>query len=291
LNNNIKIIFFCVVIFALLVVLFNCGNNNDQDNDNTPIDNKSEDTNNKKDIPPDAVNTELAKATGHPDFEQMITELPPTQKQYLSNKLYQYSQAPEIDIELGEGFNKGRKDGTYRVIEFYDYNCVHCRVLSSVLQFIMKKAPDDIYIESRLYPLDIECNRLVPEDFGGNGNGSCEMAKSAICAGFQDKYFEFKSLMFNYLAYPFKERIERAIEESGIDREKYNECMVSQKVEEDLNKDVEAGINLNITSTPYLIWNGKKLDSNRLVILAMLLSYNNPDHPVFKELLPEPKIN
>ncbi len=289
-NNNIKIILIISMVIVLLVLFFNCGNNDQKDIEPNK-ETESEGSNNIKSFPPDAINTELAEATGHPDFEQMITEIPPTQKQYLSNKLYQYSQAPEIDIKLGEGFHKGKEDAIYRIVEFYDYNCVHCRVLSSVLQFIMEKAPDDIYIESRLYPLDIECNRLVPEDFGGNGNGSCEMAKSAICAGFQGKYFEFKSLMFNYLAYPYHERIEQAVEESGIDRKEYNECMISQKVDDKLRKDVETGISLNITSTPYLIWNGKKLDSNRLVILAMLLSYNNPEHPILERLLPEPKMN
>ncbi len=282
--NKINNIFlFIIMVLLITFTLNNCDNNETKEND---------ENSEKNEIPSDAVNTELGEAIGRPSLREMIEGLPPGQKQYLSNKLHQYSEAPELDIQPGEGgFSKGNKDSLYQIIEFSDFNCAHCMILNQILNYVLEKAPDSIYLESRLYPLDIACNRLVPEGFAGNGDGSCKMAKAAICAGEQGKHFEFKKYLYQYIVQPVDNRINNAIEKTEIDKEKFDECMISQKVEEKLSTDVDKGISLDITSTPYLIWNSKRLDNNRMVILAMLLSYSNPNHPLFKELLPEPKID
>jgi protein-disulfide isomerase len=270
------------MVLLITVTLYNCDNNETKEDD---------ENSDKNDIPSDAVNTELGEAIGRPSLREMIEGLPSGQKQYLSNKLHQYSEAPVLDIQPGGGFSKGNINSQYHIIEFSDFNCLHCMILNQILNYVLEKAPDSIYLESRVYPLDIACNRLVPEDFAGNGDGSCKMAKAAICAGEQGKHFEFKEYLYKYITQPVDNRINKAIDKTEIDKEKFDECMITEKVEEKLSIDVNKGISLDITSTPYLIWNGKRLDNNRMVILAMLLSYSNPNHPLFKELLPKPKID
>lgn len=285
--TSIFVIIFLLIFFSTIVL---CSDKNSSKNSSSDeledIDNDSQEFNN------DPVNTELGKKINYPDLKEVINGLTPELKQYLSNKLYQYSVREPITIEGHEGSTFGNKNALYHIKEFSDFNCSHCKELAMILAYLGSVSENNFYIESFQFPLDTECNPIVQEDHINNGNGSCEMARAVICAGRQNAYYDFKfSLFSNNVIEDYEERIELAIEESEIDKKKFDECLLSTYPGEKLRQDVELGMKLGIEGTPYLIWNDKKLSSNRLVIVAMLLSYSNPNHSLFKELLPSPEIN
>jgi len=270
------IIILCLAI-SFFFILCNTNKKIDDNSSNQTISNND-----------DPINSELGEQITYPDLRKLIENLTPEQKQYLSNKLYDYSQAPTIEIEEGKGFVFGNKDALYHLIVFSDFNCPHCFDLAMTLAYLEKQIANEIYIESREFPLDNVCNRIVPDDHYNNGSGSCEMAKAAICAGKQGKYYKFKEAMFLMDA-EYKERIDYAIKEANLNVEDFNECIISDYADNKLNEDIETGIKLNITSTPYLIWNKKKVNTNKLTIVAMLLSFSNPNHSIFKSMLPKPE--
>ncbi len=253
--------------------------------------------NSVKPVPIDAINTSVGKSINIPDFKDWLTKLTDKEKQDLSNKLHMYNTSEKIDIDLGVGFSRGNINSHYRIVEFFEFNCLHCRSLSRILDTLLKMGNNDFYVESRIFPLDIECNPKVPKEYPGNGNGSCELAQAAICAGEQDLFFEFKKSLFEGIALPYKERIELAVEDmekfskennKSFDRNKYDKCVLNKSLYKDQHQDVKDGIELGINGTPFLVWNGKRLSIDEIVIIAMLLSYSNPNHPLFKEILPKP---
>lgn len=304
-KNLNKIIFILIVAFSIVTLL--CSNTNevetstntssDKTDNSTEIssnntqENNVENSTSTNDKIDDPVNKEIGTLINYPDLRKIIENLSSEEQQHLSDKLYLYSKAEKIDIKEGIGINEGSKNSQYKFIEFFDFNCSHCKKLSEALAYLSYVLGNRIYVESRIFPIEIECNSIVPEDNPFNGHGGCELAKASICAGEQGKFIDFKYSLFLYFNKNFEERIQLAIQETKINPDKFDECMLSERTEKTLEKYVESGKDIGIEGTPYLILNGKKSSISRLFIVAMLLSYNNTEHNIFKELLPEPKFN
>ncbi|MFW5890926.1 MAG: DsbA family protein [bacterium] len=262
-NNIIIIIILCLT----LILIFTCCEKDTEIKDN-------------------AVNTEVGKLIGYPDLNSFIKRMSFEVKQDLRNKLNDYLKKEKLDINEGKGYVTGDPEALYRIIEITDFNCSHCKELSEILYYLSKRLGNHIYIESRLFPLDKECNPKVSDASPFNDKGGCQLAKASICAGKQGKFFEFKHSLFSHMYYDYRNRIKSAIDETNLNKKKFDECMLSDYPEKKLDESIKSAVSLNIRGTPMLIWNNKEIPVNRILIVAMLLSYNNPQHKTFKKLLP-----
>lgn len=81
------------------------------------------------------------------------------------------------------------------VHEFSDYECGFCRLRNAHLRAAIAKADlrDRVRLVHHNYPLDKRCNPTVPREFHLR---SCELARGALCAGEQGKFWEMNDLMF-----------------------------------------------------------------------------------------------
>lgn len=208
-------------------------------------------------------------------LEDYLKSLPEDTKEYIKTELIKYKSSKPLNIEYNGDFHKGNiETADFKIIEYFDYNCNHCKDLYEFLNNVYNEIPNNIYIESRHFPIDANCNRIVPHNHINNDLGSCVLARASIGAGFLEKYFDFKEKLFEYLNLPFNIRIQKSIQSLDIDKKVFIKKLNSESTKRILVKDINKGIELNITATPFIIWNEKKISSNIEVLKVMFL-FNN----------------
>ena len=140
--------------------------------------------------------------------------------------------------------------------EFSDYLCPHCRRGHITMRELLSVNGGKLRIVHRHFPLDNECNPMVRQPFH---IGACRLARAAICAGEQERFWDMNDLLYQGDRFPndATERIKAAAEELGLDTARLNACIDSPRAKDALRRDIDAGLALRITGTPAFVIEGK----------------------------------
>lgn len=129
----------------------------------------------------------------------------------------------------------GNPEGDVTVVEFFDFNCGYC-----------KKAFEDV---SKLLEEDKNV-KVIFIDMPILSDKSQLMAKMAMAAQKQDKYFEAHKALMNYRGTQSEENYLNALKEAGLDIEKIKTDMASQEIDIAIQKHMKIANELNIRGTP-----------------------------------------
>jgi protein-disulfide isomerase len=159
-----------------------------------------------------------------------------------------------------EGFHwRGASNPKVTIYEYTDYECPFCRKFYKTLKKIVKLYPDKIRIVHVHYPLDDKCNPVLDKPFH---EYACELSKLAICADKQGKFFEADDFLFKLQTKTVSRKdFAKALKLSA---EKLEKCMNSRETDEELKKNIQAGMNMKIHATPTFMINGKFVPPNLL---------------------------
>ena len=102
-------------------------------------------------------------------------------------------------------------------------------------------------------PLDTECNKYLRSEFH---HGSCMMAKYAIAAEKQGKFWDMNTQLFEKQPVSEKEIIEIA-KKLNLDIDKLQEDANSLETMHKIQKDIDEAYSLRINGTPSTAINGK----------------------------------
>ena len=146
----------------------------------------------------------------------------------------------------------GNKNGKYKVEVYTDYVCPHCFMYNIMLH---KAAKDNknVYVEHHNFPLDTECNPYIDEQMH---KGACRMARYAIAAENQGKYWEMASALFETHPKDDKAAIKLA-KSLEIDIDKFKADIASETTANRLKTEIDDAIANQIDGTPTLVVNGK----------------------------------
>jgi protein-disulfide isomerase len=171
--------------------------------------------------------------------QQIITRLDELKQLLQANGQPVRPQPPStLDIH-GENF-RGDAGARVALIEYADFECPYCG------EYVRKSFPQILsdYIETgkvkyfyRDLPLEMH-SRALPA------------ARAARCAGEQGKFWEMHDSLFakqNALSAPAV--LDRA-QTLGLDKEKFNECLSSEKYTADIQKSVSEAQKMGIDGTP-----------------------------------------
>lgn len=147
----------------------------------------------------------------------------------------------------------GSKDAKVIVHEYMDYNCSSCYMMNISLKRAVSELNNVIVYQHNL-PLDGECNPLVKN---GHKN-SCLMARYAIAAGKQGKYWEANDILFNGNYNDEKEILKALKNIPKINLKKLEEDAGSDEVKQELKMEIDKAIVQNIEATPTIIINMEK---------------------------------
>ena len=149
----------------------------------------------------------------------------------------------------------GNKNAPVTLIEFSDYECPFCkRHFTQTLPQIKKK-----YIDTGKV-------KMVFRDFplGFHDPLATQEAMAAECVREQsdnETYFTYHDLIFENTTSNGrgmqKSQLYDLAEQVGVDRDKFSECLDSEKYKDEIKKDIADGQKAGVTGTPAFLINGQ----------------------------------
>lgn len=132
----------------------------------------------------------------------------------------------------------GNPEGDTVLVEFLDYNCVHCKSMESAVESLIKENPS-LRVVIRQYPIF--------------GDESFLAAQVALAAEKQGKFETLHEAFLESTEKLDEERIYKIAEEKGLDVEQLKNDINSNEVMGKLTESMELGSRLSIRGTPYFI--------------------------------------
>jgi len=135
------------------------------------------------------------------------------------------------------------------VVHLYtDYQCPFCFVLNTMLHRAVSELKNIKIVHHNL-PLDMNCNKNLSTQMH---DGSCLMAKYAIAAGKQGKFWDLNNLLFDNDFQGEESIIKYAKTVRGLNIEKLKQDASSELVATELDKEINDAVLYGIDGTPAL---------------------------------------
>ena len=142
----------------------------------------------------------------------------------------------------------GDEDAKIIVYAYTDYNCPFCSGFDIMLHKLAKELSGFKVVHVNL-PLDVECNTHLTNPFH---EGSCRMAKYAMAAEKQGKFWDIDSKFFE-LKPASDEAILEIAKDLGLDTEKLQKDAESRSVLKELQKGIDKAYSKGINGTPAMV--------------------------------------
>jgi protein-disulfide isomerase/uncharacterized membrane protein len=172
-----------------------------------------------------------------------------------------YDATPAIEIDLTDVPMLGDPAAKITIVKYADFNCGHCMHASHSLKLLLAEFTGLIKVYYKNFPLDGNCNPAIERK--SVHASSCVAASAALCGNTQGKFYEVYTSLYEdtekgVLHSPVS--VLNIAKKSALNIEKFNACMGSAKVREQINREaIEGDQKLKIQSTPSLFINNKPL--------------------------------
>ncbi|MBU1218155.1 thioredoxin domain-containing protein [bacterium] len=154
----------------------------------------------------------------------------------------------------------GAQNPVVTIDEFSDYECPFCKKFHMVARDLVSKYSTKIKLVHHHYPLDQACNSIVPRPFHKK---ACTYSIYASCAGKQGKFWETNDYIFRHRKSGIF--IQDLVKELGLNQKDFTACTSDPKSMEKLKKEIQVGIEKNLTGTPTYYINGKQVGIKELI--------------------------
>lgn len=162
------------------------------------------------------------------------------QKQQKTMQQQAQSAIKENSDQLLQGTTTvaGNPKGNVTVVEFFDYQCVHCKKMSPVVQGLIKKDSD---------------LRVVYKEFPIFGKSSEVASRAALAAGMQGKYLAMHNALINVDKGLNDKIIMERAKIVGLNMKKFKVDMNSKEVTDILEANRALAEKLHLMGTPAFI--------------------------------------
>jgi protein-disulfide isomerase len=147
-------------------------------------------------------------------------------------------------FELKDTPRKGPENAAVVIVEFADFECPHCRLMSGVLDQVAKKYPRQVAVYFKQFPLP---SHIMAE----------KASRATLAAMQQGRFWEMHDMVFANQMTLSDEKFIRFAQELGLNIEKFKAAMASDAVRRQVARDKEEGIQSQIGGTPTIFVNGK----------------------------------
>lgn len=136
----------------------------------------------------------------------------------------------------------GNPDGNVKMVEFFDYQCPHCKVMSKTIDNLVKKN-SNLQVIFKEWPI-----------FGGS---SLEASKAAIAANMQGKYFALHNELLSADNPLTKDKIFQFAKKVGLNITKLKHDMDKPAVMAQIKANFALARKLNLAGTPAFVLTNK----------------------------------
>ena len=144
----------------------------------------------------------------------------------------------------------GNPNGNVYLVEFFDYQCGHCKTMNSVIQSVIKSNKNVKVIFKEL-PI-----------FGANSQFA---AKAALAANQQGKYFAMHDALLNASNPLSKAKVLQIASKAGVNVTKMEQAMQSQTVNQQIRDNFQLARKLKLMGTPAFIIANKAMTQFRFI--------------------------
>lgn len=152
-------------------------------------------------------------------------------------------QRPRVEVSVDDDPSKGKKGAPVTIIEFADFQCPFCKRVSPTRDKILETYKDKIYWVFRDFPLSF--HKQAPK-----------AAQAANCAGEQGKYWQYFNMLFENQQNIQADDLKSHAKKLALNEKKFNECFDSDKMAEEIEKDIQDGMAAGVSGTPAFFING-----------------------------------
>lgn len=142
------------------------------------------------------------------------------------------------ELAMGDLAVAGNKDGDVTLVEFFDYQCIHCKKMEPVVDSLIAKNKD---------------LRVVYKEFPIFGKESELASKVAMAAAMQGKYTKIQHALLKADGRLNEKMIMDIAKEAGLDLAKLKADMESKKVMDTLKENRELAEKIRIMGTPAFV--------------------------------------
>lgn len=169
----------------------------------------------------------------------------------------------------------GNKNAKVTVVEFADYQCPFCGALSGLNSSMVSQmqAKDSTWQPFGTNFIKDYVNtgkaKFVYKDFAflddGSDIGESQLsAAAALCAGDQNKYWEFHDYLYSHQQGEnqgafVRDKLKGFASSLGLDASKFNSCLDSKKYAQKVKNNTDYGRSLGVSGTPAVFINGQLL--------------------------------
>ena len=132
----------------------------------------------------------------------------------------------------------GNPKGNVTVVEFFDYQCIHCKKMEPVISELLKK-------DTNL--------RVIYKEFPIFGEGSEIASKAALAAAMQGKYLPLHVALLNVQKRLDEKVVMETAKSVGLDMVKLQKDMKSDAVKEALVSNRELAEKMHLMGTPAFV--------------------------------------
>jgi len=150
------------------------------------------------------------------------------------------------EIPIGNSPTKGDKNAPVTIIEFSDFQCPYCARLQPTLKDVLNAYPKDVRLVFKQYPLPFH-----PQ--------ARNAAKASMAAGEQGKFWEMHDMIFENFNQLNEEKFSEFAQKISLDVKKFQADYNSNKYDQLIQQDINTGRSANVTGTPTLFINGKRM--------------------------------
>jgi protein-disulfide isomerase len=167
-------------------------------------------------------------------------------------------QRPQVDpnkvytLNLGDSPSKGPADAKVTIVEFSDYQCPFCSQAEPLLDQVMAAYPKDVKRVYKQFPLTSIHPNAMPA------------SKAAVAAGKQGKFWEMHAKLFGNQRELSPDNYKKWAEELKLDVAKFEKDMASPEVQAQIDKDMQDARSADVTGTPTIFVNGKRLQQRSM---------------------------
>lgn len=141
----------------------------------------------------------------------------------------------------------GDADGKVVVYVYSDFQCPACSMFNIIIHRVAHDFKN-VRIVHKNFPLDNACNKTMKLQMHP---GSCLLAKYAIAAGYQNKYWDMSDLLFDKKPKSEVELLDYA-KEAGFDVTKLETDAKSDAIEKQLQSELELANKNKLNATPVM---------------------------------------
>lgn len=152
--------------------------------------------------------------------------------------------AQEVAQLVGNSPAKGSSQAKVTIVEFSDFQCPYCGKVQDTLKKIFETYPNKVKLVFRNYPLPFHENAEPA-------------AQASLCANEQGKFWEFHDKLFANQEKLTLTDLKQYAANLGLDTNKFNSCLDSNKYKETVQKDTKDGQAVGVSGTPAFFINGR----------------------------------